>query len=66
MDEKKGRKVAEEHGLRVAGILGVLVKAKEKGLISEVRFYLDQLREEAGFRIHPKLLETVLKTVKEL
>ncbi len=66
IDEQTGRNVAEEYGLKITGILGVLVQAKQKMLISEVRFYMEQLREEAGFRIHPCLFEQILKMVGEL
>ncbi len=33
MDEQKGRQIAESYGLKVVGILGVLIQAKQKGLI---------------------------------
>jgi predicted nucleic acid-binding protein len=33
MDERRGRKIACTAGLRVVGLLGVLVEAKDHGLI---------------------------------
>jgi predicted nucleic acid-binding protein len=65
IDERKGRKVANEYGLTITGILGVLRKAKFKGQIEKVKPLLDQLRKDAGFRIHQKLYEEILKDVGE-
>jgi len=65
IDEQIGRNVAEEYGLKITGILGVLVKAKSEGLIPEVKPMLNKLRTLAGFRIHSKLVEHILKVVGE-
>lgn len=37
IDERKGRKKADALGIETIGSLGVLIKAKEKGVIKEVR-----------------------------
>ena len=39
------RRVAALNGLRVTGTLGVLLRAKQRGILSEVRPTLDRLRE---------------------
>lgn len=65
MDEIKGRQIAENFGIKVTGILGVLIKAKEEGLIAEVKPYLQKLVNEAGFWLNPKLIEKILEIVKE-
>lgn len=65
MDEQTGRGVAEEYGLKLTGVLGVLVQAKQKGLISEVKFFMEKLKNEASFRIHPNLFEKILALVGE-
>jgi predicted nucleic acid-binding protein len=65
MDETTGREIAENYGIKVTGILGVLIKAKEDGLIAEVKFYLERLVNDAGFWLSPKLIEKILKIVKE-
>lgn len=31
IDERKGRKIAEQYGLKIIGLLGILISAKEKG-----------------------------------
>jgi uncharacterized protein len=43
MDERKGRAQAKTMGLNITGMIGILVFAKEKGLISEIRPFLDKL-----------------------
>ena len=49
LDERRGRKVASRLGLKFIGLLGVLVEAKRKGLIAEVKPILDSLIVRAGF-----------------
>jgi predicted nucleic acid-binding protein len=65
MDEKKGRKIAEDYGIVITGLLGVLKRAKSKGFINSVKPILDELINQSGFRIHPKLYQEVLKSVGE-
>ena len=65
IDEQTGRGVAEEYGLKITGVLGILVKAKREGLIPEVKTCMEKLRDVAGFRIHPKLFEQVLSAIGE-
>ena len=65
IDESLGRKVAEKLGIRVVGILGVLVQSRQKQLIPEVRGVLDRLEKEAGFWIAPNLRTKVLEAVGE-
>ena len=49
MDEKEGRHTAQRFGLRTVGVVGVLIEAKSRGLITHVGPLLDRLRREAGF-----------------
>ena len=65
IDEIKGRQIAESYGIKVTGIIGVLIKAKEAGLIAEVKPYLQKLVNDAGFWLNPKLIEKILEIVKE-
>ncbi len=64
IDDKKGRKAAKREGLNIIGTLTVLLKAKEKGLIPEVKKYLDMLVERK-IRISTDLYEYVLKEADE-
>ncbi len=64
LDDLKGRKEAQRLGFRVTGTLGILVKAKQKGLIPELKPYVDQLKA-VGFRISPKIEEAILRKGNE-
>ena len=44
LDDRKGRRIARGLGLAVVGSAGVLLAAKQRGLISFVRPLLDELR----------------------
>jgi len=65
MDERIGRRVAQRLGLRFVGVLGILVQAKQKLLIAEVKPILDDLVVRAGFWIAPSLRDRVLDEVGE-
>ena len=65
MDERAGTKKAEELGLRPIGLVGVLIKAKEKGLIPSVVPVVLELREIAGFWISDRFLERIRRELKE-
>ncbi len=45
----KGRAAAENRGLKVTGILGVLIQAKNNSLIVAVKPLLDRLIYDANF-----------------
>ncbi|WP_287452736.1 DUF3368 domain-containing protein [Leptolyngbya sp. UWPOB_LEPTO1] len=66
IDERRGRLVANRLNLRYTGILGILVEAKSKGLITEVRPLLDALMNEAGFWVAEPLYNSVLRLVNEI
>jgi predicted nucleic acid-binding protein len=55
IDEKKGRKIAIENGIKVIGSLGVLIMAKRKNLLQSIRPSLELLRQgfykDFGFSI---------------
>jgi hypothetical protein len=65
MDERPGRTMARQYGLPVIGILGVLVEAKDKGLIRGVKPLMDRLVNEVGFRVSRQLYETILQRAGE-
>lgn len=60
IDEREGRKVAKSLGLKVTGILGVLLRAKQAGELESLIPVIDQLVNKAGFRISPELLTQIL------
>lgn len=65
MDERRGRALAANYGLSVTGLLGVLLQAKRNGFIPAVKPVMDQLIEEADFRISNQLYTIVLQTASE-
>lgn len=65
MDEYLGRKAALSHGIRPLGILGILLEAKKKGLVSRVQPLMDALIQEAGFYVHAQLYRDVLELAAE-
>jgi predicted nucleic acid-binding protein len=65
LDESDGRHHAQRLGLRVAGVIGTLRAAKERGHITALRPYLDALRSVAGFYIREDLYRSVLDSAGE-
>ena len=65
LDERRGRQRAAGMGLRVTGVLGVLVQAKQQHLLTAVRPVLDALRDEAGFWMSDDLYRRVLDLAGE-
>jgi predicted nucleic acid-binding protein len=65
IDERRGRKVAGRFGVRVLGVLGILIDAKGKGLIPEVGPALEDLLTKAGFRISKALHQRALEEAEE-
>ena len=55
----------EQFGLNFTGLLGILIKAKEHGLIPSVKPLMDALRTKARFFIHQSLYNQVLAIAKE-
>lgn len=66
MDESLGRAVAAEEGVRVVGLLGVLLVAKSKNMIASLSPIIKQLETDAHFRISNALKQRVLEQAGEL
>ena len=60
MDEIMGRRFAKQLKLNYTGTIGILLKAKENGLINSVSELLTELTEK-GTWLNPKLISRVLK-----
>jgi predicted nucleic acid-binding protein len=60
IDERLGRQEAVRLGLSIIGILGILLVAKQRSLIPQVRPVMDTLINQAGFRVSPQLYQRVL------
>jgi predicted nucleic acid-binding protein len=65
LDERKGREIASRLGLKAIGLLGVVVEAKQRGLIVAAKPVVDELIHKAGFWIGQDLYDYILKTVGE-
>jgi predicted nucleic acid-binding protein len=66
IDEHRGRLIANRLNLRYTGILGILVEAKSRGLIAEVKPLLNALINEAGFWVAEPLRNSILQLVNEI
>ncbi|MBO1347940.1 MAG: DUF3368 domain-containing protein [Hormoscilla sp. GUM202] len=65
MDERLGRTAAMGVGLKVIGVLGILIAAKRNNLIQEVKPLLDDLIDRVGFWVDEQLYTEVLQAVGE-
>ncbi|MBL0264418.1 MAG: DUF3368 domain-containing protein [Leptospiraceae bacterium] len=64
IDDNKGRTKAKMNGLIPIGIVGILLRAKQKGLISEIKPYLDKLMNNKR-RISQQLYDHVIFLASE-
>ncbi len=65
IDEKLGRQKAKEFNIKTVGLLGVLLDAKNQGVVLSVIVMMDRLRIEANFRIGELLYQQVKKLAGE-
>jgi predicted nucleic acid-binding protein len=65
LDDKQAREIADELGLKVIGTLGLLILAKRKGFLTEVRPIMTQIIERVNFRIAPSVLNRALSLIDE-
>jgi predicted nucleic acid-binding protein len=64
IDERKGRRVAQQHGIAIAGTLRLLLEAKQRGWIPSLRVCLNELKR-IGFRTSAKIEAEVLSLAGE-
>ena len=65
IDERRGRAEANRLGLRITGILGILIEAKHQNLILAVKPLMDALIATSEFRISLALYNQILGMVNE-
>lgn len=65
LDDRAGRELARQRGLRVSGLLGELLYAKKLGWIDSVRHEMKELREKARFFVHESLEAMILAEAGE-
>ncbi|MBX2967528.1 MAG: DUF3368 domain-containing protein [Cyclobacteriaceae bacterium] len=64
IDDRKARKAARSMGFTVTGTLGVLVKAKQEGIIGRIKPLLDKLLE-TDFRVSDEVITKILEIAGE-
>jgi len=65
LDDKLARQMARRLGVPVTGTLGVLLRAKQVGLILELRPLVTRLQSEGGYYIDSDLIEKALLAAGE-
>ena len=65
MDERDGRHAARRFGLKPVGVIGILLEAKAKQQIPNIRPLLDKLRRDAGFYLGENLYIATLDSCGE-
>ncbi len=65
IDEKKGRKIAQDFKIDTIGTLRILLLAKQKGAISSLKEMIIEL-SKCQFRFSPAIVETLLKEAGEI
>ncbi len=64
MDERKGRRKLSQLGLNKIGTLGILLKAKQVGIISVIKPEIEKLHKQ-GFSLSQTVINTVLNQAGE-
>jgi uncharacterized protein len=65
LDDRNARRIAQQLGLKVIGTVGMLLRAKQKSVISEIKPLLTALTA-ADFRIAEPLIQNALRLAGEL
>ena len=65
IDERLGRREALQQRVPIIGILGILVVAKQRGLIPIVKPIMNALIDRAGFRVSDHLYQLLLALSNE-
>lgn len=64
IDDRRGRKMAQQLQLAVTGTLGILVQAKQSGHIPSIKPWLNAI-SATNFRVGEQLIQAVLKQAEE-
>jgi len=65
VDERLARRHAQRLGLTITGTLGILLKAKERGLVAELRPLIQQLRDNR-IRLSEDIVRKALLLAREV
>ena len=61
LDEREGRRVAKSLGLKVTGVLGILLRAWREGELPSLQRAMEELRAKAGFRLGVELFADLVR-----
>lgn len=64
MDERKGRRKLDQLGVKKIGTLGILLKAKQLGILTAIKPAIETLHQQ-GFSLSQTVIEAVLLQAKE-
>lgn len=64
LDDYKARKIAEQLGIKYTGTLGIIIKAKQKGIIPSIKPFLQKIKE-TNFRLSTEIEIQALKQAGE-
>ncbi len=64
LDDYKARKIAEQLGIPYTGTIGVIIKAKLKGIIPSVKPFLEKIKK-TDFRLSAEIEIQALKEANE-
>jgi predicted nucleic acid-binding protein len=61
IDERLGRSAAESLGITITGLVGILIEAKQRQLLTDPIGLANDLRDRAGFWISDSLMNLILQ-----
>lgn len=64
IDDLKGRKVSEKLNLKYSGTLGLILKAKQAGIIPSVKSIIEKIKS-TNFRFSEQLIDEIIKQANE-
>jgi predicted nucleic acid-binding protein len=64
LDDYKARKIADRLGINFTGTIGVIIKAKLKGLIPSIKPFLEKIKK-TDFRLSIDIEHQALKEANE-
>lgn len=65
LDDLKGRKYASKLGLKFTGTLGLIMKAKQLGVLKAIKPIITKIKN-TNFRFNDDLLDSIIKEAGEL
>ena len=64
IDDKRARKIAQLNGINIIGSLGILLIAKERGLVGEIKHYVEIIKK-SNIHINDELINHALELAGE-